>query len=747
MQGQQISFASSSMIGSPEDLRLREIMTYGFEDGGPHPQLDDVCSLARSVFQVPMALVTVVGEERQTFVGKCGIDEEGTPRSAAFCTYAIESDEVLIVTDARQDPRFAFNPLVTGAWGLRFYAGAPLILRPGIRLGSLCILDTVPRHLTEKEVAHLKLLAALVVRDFQHRQSLIDLRRERELLSQAARLAQVGSWSWDVRTGRIQWSPETSAVFGIEGSELPAREWADRHAASGTETIVSAVRKVMVDGQPFDVEMEVKTVNRGRRWIRCCGQPERSVEGRIVRVAGSVQDVTAEHRRAESLERLAYIDPLTGFPNRYGFKRSMEACLERAAEEGAHIGVLVLGLDRFRDVNEVLGHDVGDALLVAVASRLGGVVGDKGVVARLAGDEFAVMIGPMPNEGPLLTLSSELFRVVSQPLTLSGEAITCSVSIGSVLSSPSDTPPQLLKSAEIAMHQARKSGRGRLKRYEPVLRQAAEERSKRFREAREGLQHNQFRMHYQPIVTLDGGPRVVGYEALLRWQHPVDGLVGPAALVTALQDEALGRAIGDWVLHDVLRQMRSWQDSGFPYGRIAVNLGSAQFAAPGLADTIKGGLDRWRVPSDALCLEITEDVVLASAADGAMDTIQALHAMGIALALDDFGTGYASLAQLRQLPVSRLKVDKSFVQSSDVSILRAVIGLGTSLDIEVVAEGVETAEQATLVRRLGCPLAQGFLFSAAVPADVLPAVVAQIERGGACERPLALLESATASKP
>lgn len=315
-----------------EEDRLQDVLAYRFTDGGAEASLDQICLLAQSVFDVPIALITLVGRDQQTFLAKCGVDANGTSRKDAFCSYTILGDTPFVVPDATQDERFAANPLVTGDMHIRFYAGAPLTVRPGIAIGALCLIDTKPREFTEADAARLKMLGNLAVNELRRRRTMIDLRRQQDLSLQTARMTGVGSWSIDLKAGTIFWSDETYRIFEVDPAITPTQEmvegfWIPEHRPR----IGKGMEQLILYGAPFDQELEIVTAKGSRRWVRCIAEAE-VADGAPVRINASLQDITRQREHALEIERLAFQDALTGLPNRALFQKQFAAAL---AEAGA----------------------------------------------------------------------------------------------------------------------------------------------------------------------------------------------------------------------------------------------------------------------------------------------------------------------------------------------------------------------------------------------------------------------------
>ncbi len=554
-------------------------------------------------------------------------------------------------------------------------------------------------------------------------------RRTSDLLSTALRIAGLGAWELDLTSQVLRWSPETFRIFGVDPATLPARElMRGLFSADAREDVRRAVERLVQEGAPLDREFEITAEGGGVRWIRCMA--EAAVEGgRTLRVTGTLQDVTSQRRQVAEMEDLAFRDPLTGLPNRVLFQARFAAAVEQARRQGEKVGLIMLDLDHFKDVNDTLGHDAGDALLLSVADRLVSTFRRTDTVARLGGDEFAVILPGVRGADDMERPTRLLMELLRNPLQHGGNSLTISVSVGAALYPQDDEDAgQLLKNADIAMYRAKDTGRNKIVAFRPEMRSEVEKRIHLLREVRAGVQAGEFVLYYQPLVDIAEPRRVTGLEALMRWQHPKRGLLLPGHFLAAFEDPECSLSLGEVALDTAMRQMRDWIDQGVPFGRVAVNLSASQFRTGGVAETIMKKLEHWRVPPERLTVEVTENVYMGWGSEAVSDTVRTLHEHGVMIALDDFGTGYASLANLKQFPIDRLKIDRSFVQNrEDAPIVRAVLSLGSSLGMKVVAEGVETDEQLQMLEVLGCDQAQGYYFARPMPAHDVAGFLAGFE--------------------
>jgi len=428
------------------------------------------------------------------------------------------------------------------------------------------------------------------------------------------------------------------------------------------------------------------------------------------------EDVTEAIQAAAQIEFLAFRDPLTGLPNRVAFQRAYDDAMVGAETSGEMFGLIMVDVDHFKDVNDTLGHDAGDALLKALARQLKRAFRRGDTVARLGGDEFAIVLRDLKSEGDMSRPIEVLQGFLRTPIEHAGQSFTICASIGAAVhADPDDDPTHLLKNADVALYQAKYDGRNRSVIFKPAMRTHVERRVELLRDVRGAIAQGEFDMFYQPVVDLASNT-VAGFEALMRWHHPEQGVLPPAAFMAAFEDNDLSLQLGEVAFERSLSQMRAWIDQGVAFGRVAINVSSAQFRTGRLALEIEAKLKHWRVPADRLTIEVTENVYMGWGAEVVSETVKRLHDAGVLIALDDFGTGYASLANLRQFPIDRLKIDKSFVQNSqDDAIVRAVINLGSSMGMKVVAEGVERPDQLAILTAYGCDQVQGYHFAKPMP--------------------------------
>ena len=435
---------------------------------------------------------------------------------------------------------------------------------------------------------------------------------------------------------------------------------------------------------------------------------------------GVCSDITQVKQAQEKLDHLAHHDPLTALPNRLLFHDRLQHALPRAARDREQLAILFIDLDRFKNVNDTLGHHIGDELLQQVAEQLSARLREGDTLARLGGDEFIVLLENVDGQYGATQVAEKLVSMFEQPFLVAGHElfVTCSVGV-SLFPDDAQDLNMLIRNADVAMYQAKARGRNGYRFYAPSMTGEGIERLRLETYLRRSIEKNEIFLNYQPQVEIDTG-RLIGVEALVRWNHPELGLIPPARFIPLAEDSGYINQLGKWVLDEACRQMMRWQAQGLHVPKMAVNLSVKQFERGSMAGVVADILRETGLAPQRLQLEVTESVIMNTG--DALGFINDLHAIGVGLAIDDFGTGYSSLAYLKQLPVQTLKIDRSFIKdissdANDEAIAIAIIQLGKSMQLSVIAEGVETQEQAAFLLRHGCRLAQGYFYSRPVLAQ------------------------------
>ncbi len=446
-------------------------------------------------------------------------------------------------------------------------------------------------------------------------------------------------------------------------------------------------------------------------------------KGRVAHLVSVASDITERRLFEEHLKHLAHHDPLTGLPNRTMFLERLNQSLFLAGREGHQVAVMFLDLDRFKVINDTLGHQQGDLLLRAVADRLRGAVRGSDTVARLGGDEFTVLLGGGTSPGEAALVARKLIAELARPFQVAGRNLLVTGSVG-IAMYPMDAggAEEMLKSADVAMYHAKEEGRNNYQFYAAALNTDVSVRLEMEEAMRRGLEREEFILHYQPQVEVETG-RVTGLEALVRWRHPNLGLLTPDRFIPLAEETGLILPLGELVLRAACLQGSAWRAAGLPALRLAVNLSARQFHQDDLPERVGAVLEETGFDPDTLGVELTENI-LQQNAPIAVRTLEKLRELGVHLAIDDFGTGYSSLGRLKRLPVEELKIDRSFVRKiagdpAEAAVAAAVTAVGRSLNLNIVAEGVETAEQLAFLRTHGCQRFQGYLFSRPVPGEAV----------------------------
>ncbi|TYC99989.1 EAL domain-containing protein [Arthrobacter echini] len=549
-----------------------------------------------------------------------------------------------------------------------------------------------------------------------------DAIHERDRLTFAQEIAHVGSVEVNMLTGRRWWSDEYFRIHGLPLDAIPTEElWHSVLHPEDREMVRRVWGELESGGPPLKLVHRIMRPNGEVRWVHTRAAAEHS-DGVLIRLLETVVDITERKLAEEALERLAFQDPLTGLANRALLANCIDIALEDASRSGTRVGVLFLDVNRFKVVNDGLGHAAGDSLLVQLAARLRGAVRPADTLARFAGDEFVIVCGGMGLDDAH-ELAGRIAATVQAPFDLLGQELFVSVSIGIALSSGDDTAASLLHQADAAMYVAKETERVDGVVFDESMHRRAEVRLDIGSQLPRALERGELEIHYQPIVRVTD-QRPVGFEALLRWRHPRHGLVSPCQFIPIAEETGLIVPIGTWVLAQALAQAQRWRTevpgaSGF---RIAVNLSARQLTDPALCASVAGAIDRAGIDPSAVELEITESTLMKNV-ERSMATLTQLRGLGVGLSVDDFGTGYSSLSYLSRFPVTALKVDRSFVEELDGRdehagpIIAAVTMMASALGLDVVAEGVETATQLEKLDALNVGWAQGFLWAQPLQLD------------------------------
>ncbi|MEJ2667484.1 MAG: EAL domain-containing protein [Deinococcales bacterium] len=537
--------------------------------------------------------------------------------------------------------------------------------------------------------------------------------------------------------GRVRYvNRRFTSVTGFTADEVIGRPLVELAAADAdnpdVESVLATARRVGV----WRGEFVNRTRDGGRMWQRAQVTPVTDDTGRVKQYLTVAEDITERRVMSAQLEYLASHDALTDLLNRSGFEERLVTALAERRADGRRSAVLVLDLQGFQLLKDSLGTEAADELLRIAARRLQVALGDEGALARLTRDEFGVVTGPLEQAVDATEVAARLLGALEEPVDVAGRAASLRPRVGiAVFPDHAERSADLLKHASLALARARSRGGAAYAFFTPAMDVRARERFALEGELGAAIGSDQITLHYQPLFSLASG-RAVGVEALVRWQHPSRGLLGPDAFIPLAEETGMIRALGCQVMRSACAQLRAWLDAGAPVERVSVNLSPVQLRSEGLVDEVREALRGCRIPPERFELEITETAAMLDPTRGA-EVLEELRAMGARVTLDDFGTGYASLAYLRDLPFDAIKLDRSFVRrlgtaaaGADEGILAAVVSLGRSLGATVIAEGAETNEQLEALRRVGCDAVQGFLLATPLAPEDLPgALIAPASAG------------------
>jgi len=565
-----------------------------------------------------------------------------------------------------------------------------------------------------------------------HEQKLVEdeLRRTNTILSAHFDNTPLAVIEWDTEMRIVRWSGQAEAIFGWTAAETLGRKlegW--RHVYEEDERAAARMIQDLVEGRG----RHATSLHRNYRkdgsviWVEWHNSALRDDAGRVISILSLAQDVSSRIQAEERLQYMATHDGLTALPNTVLLNDRLEAAIARALRAKRRVGVMFLDLDHFKDVNDTLGHRVGDLLLKEVSRRIRGTLRQSDVLARISGDEFVVVLEDLPDEGAPEHVAHKILDEVRRPFQIEGHEIHVSGSLGLALY-PEDgrDVETLLKNADAAMYHAKELGRNGFRMFSNELGERRAHRMRVEKALRRALKADELQLHFQPIMDVATG-EVTRAEALLRWQDPERGLVMPAGFIPLAEESGLGHAVGHWVLEAACKQARAWRDGPVGDVAICVNLSASQLRDAGLVTDLKKLLARTGCEPDWLEFEITETSMVRDV-EGASLVLAKLRSLGVRIAIDDFGTGYSSLSHLRHLPVDVLKVDRAFVADIEpgtrrrgeaaggAAIVSAVIGLARGLGLGVVAEGVEKQAQLEFLRREGCSHCQGYLICPPMPA-------------------------------
>ncbi|TGN39804.1 sensor domain-containing phosphodiesterase [Marinobacter confluentis] len=761
-----------------EKRRLTALKRLGILDTAPEERFDRLTNIVRRIYQVPITLISLIDDDRQWFKSSHGVDLAETPREHAFCDHTIRQDKMFIVEDAANDVRFKDNPLVTGPPYVRFYAGMPIREPSGFKIGSLCIIDRVPRRVQEMDLDLLRNIASLVEDEIErayltgdhkdfievshltrsiHRAQNIFLTHDsldasfefvlNDLLaltaSQFGFIGEILHHSDNtpyLKVGaitNIAWDPATEAlyqqvrrrgmIFEQNNNLIGAALNADQ-AIIANDFPTDPRRGGLPEGHPAINSFFGAHIYAGSDKVGLIGLANRadgysaSLEGELEPLLQTVGQLIERKRlyrekteHKQSLERAANYDSLTGLPNRRRLTELFQQEIVEADRRKGLVSVCFIDLDGFKEINDRYGHSTGDDVLKEVASRLKDSLRDHDVIARLGGDEFVAILRDVESD----TVYDRILEAIRQPLSFGKHNFQLSGSMG-VTVYPDDKVDidLLLRHADQAMYAAKESGKNQFRHFDLESHVLRKERDRVLEQTPGALKEGQFELYLQPKINL-GRQLVEGFEALIRWNHPTEGLLPPGAFLPHLEYTEFGADVGRFVLADAVAMLDQWALDGLPYS-LSINLSPSHF----LSDRFMADLESALAGKDPqlksrLILEILETTTLDNT-EKVIANLAGCKALGVQISLDDFGTGYSSLDYFRRLNVDEIKVDRSFVSEmlespDDELIVGAIIGLSHNFGRRIVAEGIETQAVQDRLMVMGCEIGQGFYYTRPIP--------------------------------
>lgn len=701
----------------PEDdsQRLQALNEYALAPGATLSSLSPVVRIASRMFNMPISAVNIIGSDNVFFAANHGMEEDEVDmsRNASFCAHAILSENGLVVRDTTQDERFHDNPLVTGPSHIRFYAGVPLRSPDGYALGALCILDSTPHHnFTIDDQTRLRELAKMA-------SERLELRRLEVITKYNAPPSRFVTDSpppiihFDKMFNITEWNSAAAKLYGYDLHSETVLNLGSLINENEQSEFWNFIRQVISTREysempPFEVEGCHKN---GSNFSLVLSLFCECHDGDIQFIA-ALRDISRYRKEKKSLTTSFDCDELTGLKNRRYFYQGVED----AVRKESNAAIMMIDIDNFSDVNATFGHRTGDGILCEIANRLLIATNNKNIVSRIGGDEFAIFLPDCENQEEANQFAQKIVNAMTQPIHVQGSPIAITVSCGISLAPKHEYDAlELIDNADLALSRSKRKGRNQLYIYTPELRQEATARRLHAMDLLRATDNGEFVLFYQPQINLKDGS-LSGAEALIRWLHPTRGLLPPSEFLTTLERGPMAVNVGSWILDEACAQAAYWRRCGAPSFRIGVNLFDVQLTNGDLAAEIEDVLKRHGLPADALEIELTENIALNNNNDTEVsDTLRKIRDMGVSIAFDDFGTGYASLSMLNQYPVTRIKIDRSFIRNlltscRDASVTYAILDIARNFEIEAIAEGIETAEQWHDLQQHGCQEGQGYWF-------------------------------------
>lgn len=722
--------------------RIDAIRDLGLQANPDGDVFAHITHLASVMLDCPIALLSVVEEDRQWFLGRTGTDLLETAIGDSFCRFCVLSEGPLLIEDARTEPSLADNQLVTGAPFIRSYLGVPIRSDDGVLLGALCAISPEPNAFRREHIVPLAMLGelaeqslALHARTRALSSANAALRQSSKIFQQAERAVNVGSWRVDGATRRLHWSDQVYAITGLEpGRSVNVADVVQMYHPDDRAMVSKAMADTIDDGKPFMFETTIRRTDGEQRRIRVVGE-RLDVDGQPDGVAGIILDCTEEHLRNVALKRAAERDRLTGLFNRASFDRRLAAAMQRAESEP--VTIALLDLDGFKDVNDTLGHLVGDRVLETIAAQLQMRISPGMFLARWGGDEFALLFpSAMPLEEVTRFLEDLLAEFGDMP-PLGSALLRIGATCGVARMTTAAGSEEIMRRADLALYRGKEAGRGAVVCWDQQIEARQSERQKAIAKLRSALNGGHAVAAYQPIVELDTG-RVLSVEALLRLRDDDGTILAASDVFAALLDPELSRRVSRVMLDQVVTDGAAILALFGPDTRIGINLSEADLRRGDFVQHLIDVIDDSALSPANITIEVTETMLL-DAGGQLRASLAMLDECGFTICLDDFGTGFSSLTHLRAFPIHKVKIDRDFIAAiaedhQSRLIIQAIVQMGHSLGLRVVVEGVETEEQEIFLRAIGCKHVQGYRYGRPALLADLQARCAALEPPGNTRR-------------
>lgn len=569
----------------------------------------------------------------------------------------------------------------------------------------------------------------------------LNLKHSESSLANAQRIAKFGNWEWDIQSDELYWSPEIYRIFGLspEVDSNTSKAFMRIIKREDVMDLKIALGQAKKGNRRFSYERKIMCFDEQERTFIMRGELTTDKDDEATHISGTVQDITERREAEERITHLAYYDSLTSLPNRQLFQETLTQTLKAADYHEKLAALLFIDLDRFKQINDSLGHSFGDELIKVVARRIHNYLRKSdllsrnhtnadGDIARIGGDEFIALLTHLEHKSDAKTIADRLIEKISEPIQIDDKEIVITASIGiAFYPDNGDDFISLLKNADTAVNATKEQGRNNSLLYTLAMSKQSEQKLTLENELRKAIKKNELVVHFQPQIDT-ATEKVIGAEALVRWVHPEKGFIPPDAFIGLAEETGLILPLGKWVLNEACQQARQWQQNGLENIKMSVNVSSKQFLYDGFLDDVKEALTTSKLAPQFLDLELTEGALMGDGAD-IINRLEAIKALGVTLSLDDFGTGFSSLSYLTRYPLDTLKIDRSFIMNiglaNDEAIIKTIIGMAHSLHLSIISEGVETEKQLDFLRQHDTRVIQGYLYSKPLIADELARFAAE----------------------